>query len=114
MRPGNGFEPKFEIFAKIAVNGDLEHPLFNYLKNVCPYTEVSILHDPTPDWKSVKITDIPWNFVKFLVDHKGRPVSKFMSNVDPIRLKDEIKALVQRYKFYHLVACMNPKFIRIV
>lgn len=32
VRPGNGFTPNFQIFQKIDVNGEKEHPLYNFLK----------------------------------------------------------------------------------
>ena len=32
VRPGNGFEPNFELTEKIDVNGPNEHPLYTYLK----------------------------------------------------------------------------------
>ena len=32
VRPGNGFEPNFEMTEKIDVNGPNEHPLYTYLK----------------------------------------------------------------------------------
>ena len=35
VRPGSGYEPKFEIAVKIDVNGPGEHPLYTYLKVRC-------------------------------------------------------------------------------
>lgn len=32
VRPGDNFQPKMNLFKKIDVNGDKEHPLFTYLK----------------------------------------------------------------------------------
>lgn len=32
VRPGNGYVPKFPMFAKMEVNGKDEHPLYTYLK----------------------------------------------------------------------------------
>jgi len=32
VRPGHGFEPNFELTAKIDVNGPNEHPLYSFLK----------------------------------------------------------------------------------
>ena len=32
VRPGNDFVPNFQMFEKIDVNGDKEHPLYTYLK----------------------------------------------------------------------------------
>jgi len=34
VRPGNGFEPNFELTTKIDVNGPDEHPLYSFLKVV--------------------------------------------------------------------------------
>lgn len=32
VRPGHGFEPNFQLFAKIEANGENEVPLYTYLK----------------------------------------------------------------------------------
>ena len=32
VRPGNGYEPLFNLTTKQDVNGDKEHPLFTFLK----------------------------------------------------------------------------------
>jgi len=32
VRPGDGFEPNFELTVKIDVNGPNEHPLYSFLK----------------------------------------------------------------------------------
>ena len=32
VRPGGGFEPDFELTEKIDVNGDGQHPIYEYLK----------------------------------------------------------------------------------
>jgi len=32
VRPGDGFEPNFELTVKVDVNGPNEHPLYTFLK----------------------------------------------------------------------------------
>jgi len=36
VRPGNGFEFKGDMFDKVEVNGENEHPLFTFLKKSLP------------------------------------------------------------------------------
>ena len=62
------YDVTFPMFAKIDVNGNQAHPLFNHLKNA-----KSGLLGPS----------IKWNFTKFLVDKKGNVVKKFDSPVKP-------------------------------
>ncbi len=53
----------FPLFAKIEVNGNNTHPLFQYLKNAAPGI-----------FNSKKIK---WNFTKFLVDSNGEVIKRF-------------------------------------
>jgi glutathione peroxidase len=69
----------FPMFAKIEVNGNNVHPLYQYLKN-----EKSGLLGPS----------IKWNFTKFLVDRLGRVVGRYAPTVRPEGLKKEIEALL--------------------
>ena len=69
----------FPMFAKIEVNGNNVHPLYQYLKN-----EKSGLLGPS----------IKWNFTKFLVDRLGRVVGRYAPTVKPEGLKKEIEALL--------------------
>ena len=69
----------FPMFAKIEVNGNNVHPLYQYLKN-----ERSGLLGPS----------IKWNFTKFLVDRLGRVVARYAPTVKPEGLKKEIEALL--------------------
>ncbi len=57
----------FDMFSKISVKGDDQHPLYRYL------TEES------PVKGSVK-----WNFQKYLVDRKGNVVAKFSPGTEPL------------------------------
>jgi glutathione peroxidase len=56
----------FDMFSKISVKGDDQHPLYHYL------TEES----PIPG-------AIKWNFQKYLVDRKGNVVDKFSPATEP-------------------------------
>jgi glutathione peroxidase len=69
----------FPMFAKIDVNGDHAHPLFNYLKN-----QKFGLLGPS----------IKWNFTKFLVDRAGKVVARHAPTARPEGLRREIEALL--------------------
>jgi len=62
------FGVKFDMFAKIDVNGDKAHPLWKYLKNKQGGTFGDF---------------IKWNFSKFLIDKNGQPVARYAPNVEP-------------------------------
>lgn len=87
----------FPIFDKIDVNGENEHPLFNFLKQALPF-------DPETKTPAVMIPiyigmnihykespDVKWNFTKFLIDKAGNPVKRFEPEATPSTLVDEIK-----------------------
>lgn len=59
----------FPIFAKVALSGEHEAPLFQFLsdKQANPATG----------------GPIHWNFTKFLVDREGKPVQRFEPDVEP-------------------------------
>jgi glutathione peroxidase len=56
----------FDMFSKISVKGDDQHPLYHYL------TEES----PVPG-------AVKWNFQKYLVDRNGNVVEKFSPGTEP-------------------------------
>lgn len=66
----------FPMFAKIDVNGENAHPLYQFLKEQAP----GIL--------STK--DIKWNFTKFLVDREGNVVTRYASATSPEAIEKEI------------------------
>jgi len=72
---------KFDLFAKVDVNGRSEIPLYTYLKN------------KQQGWFTKRIT---WNFTKFLVSKKGVPVQRFHPHYDPSRIKPYIRHLLKR------------------
>jgi glutathione peroxidase len=69
----------FPMFAKIDVNGNNAHPLFQYLKS---------------EKSGLLGSSIKWNFTKFLVDRSGRVVGRHGPTTTPEGLTKEIEALL--------------------
>lgn len=94
VRPGNGFKPNFQMFKKIDVNGDKEHPLFTYLKLHCPATRDGfsgkhlLFYEPFKNW------DVRWNWEKFLIDRSGRPVMRYDASTEPSAISNDIENLI--------------------
>jgi len=60
----------FDVFAKISVKGDDQHPLYRFLTS----------EKTNPGYSG----PIKWNFQKFLVGRDGKVVGRFDSGVDPL------------------------------
>ena len=69
----------FPMFAKIDVNGDNAHPLYQYLKS---------------EKSGLLGASIKWNFTKFLVDRSGRVAARHAPTATPEGMKKEIEALL--------------------
>ena len=69
----------FKQFAKIEVNGENEEPLYKYLKS---------------QKKGILVSNIKWNFTKFLVDKNGNVVGRFAPTVEPEKLEKNIEELL--------------------
>uniref|UniRef100_A0AAR2LIW6 glutathione peroxidase n=1 Tax=Pygocentrus nattereri TaxID=42514 RepID=A0AAR2LIW6_PYGNA len=82
VRPGSGFVPNFQLFEKGNVNGEKEQSLFTFLKNACPPVGDSF-GNPTNRlfWDPLKVSDIKWNFEKFLVGPNGKPLKRWFPRV---------------------------------
>uniref|UniRef100_A0A3B3T6K5 Glutathione peroxidase n=2 Tax=Paramormyrops kingsleyae TaxID=1676925 RepID=A0A3B3T6K5_9TELE len=94
VRPGNGFVPNFTIFQKADINGDAEQGVFKFLKNACPPVGDSF-GNPTNRlfWEPLKVSDIKWNFEKFLVGPNGKPVMRWFPRVNV----SDVRAGILRY-----------------
>ena len=40
------------------------------------------------------LESIKWNFTKFLIDQKGRPIARFAPNTSPEKIEPKIKELL--------------------
>ncbi|MBN8980040.1 MAG: glutathione peroxidase [Rhizobiales bacterium] len=75
------YDVTFPMFAKVDVNGDTAHPLFDYLTNQKP----GFLGSKT----------IKWNFTKFIVDRYGKAVARHGPAASPASLSREIERLLK-------------------
>jgi glutathione peroxidase len=69
----------FPLFAKIEVNGEHAIPLYKYL---------------TKNARGMITDAIKWNFTKFLVDRKGKPVRRYAPQTEPMSLEKDIEELL--------------------
>ena len=75
------YDVKFDMFAKIDVNGQNEAPLYKFLKS---------------NQKGILGTEnIKWNFTKFLVDKEGNIVDRFATTTTPESLEEQIVKLLK-------------------
>ncbi len=91
----------YTIFEKIDVNGENADPLFEYLKNEQPFTDITgkgatklklVLKAVDRHYKDNN--DIKWNFTKFLVDRQGNVVRRFEPTEDLGDVKKAIEELL--------------------
>lgn len=74
------YDVTFPMFAKIEVNGDNAHPLYNYLKKEQP----GFLGSEA----------IKWNFTKFLVNKEGKVVDRYAPATKPEDIESDILKLL--------------------
>ncbi len=71
------YDVSFPLYAKIEVNGDGTHPLWQYLKKAAP----GILGSQA----------IKWNFTKFLVGRDGKVIARYATATKPEELRADIE-----------------------
>jgi glutathione peroxidase len=69
----------FPMFSKIDVNGPNAHPLYQFLKKELP---------------GFFGGTIRWNFTKFLIDSKGRPVKRFAPATKPAAIEKYLRTML--------------------
>lgn len=74
------YDVSFPLFAKIKVNGDDAHPLYQFLKK----EQGGILG----------LDFIKWNFTKFLIDKTGKVVKRYAPTDTPEAIGRDIAALL--------------------
>lgn len=77
---GLNYGTTFPRFEKVDVNGDMESPLFTWLKKEKGGTLGS---------------KIKWNFTKFLVDQEGNVVKRYAPTHTPEKIEKDIVALLK-------------------
>jgi glutathione peroxidase len=93
------YKVQFGILTMIHINGDERHPLYQFLIDAQPETDVN----NGDDWlnglikfghKHLNETDVLWNFEKFLVGKNGEVVARIAPDVKPddARLTEKIEA----------------------
>lgn len=94
---------KFPIFAKIEVNGDDAHPLFQYLKKQAPFKgfddsniQDKLLKMMIADRNPERLVgdEIKWNFTKFLVDANGNVLRRYEPTVEMEQVSRDIEQLL--------------------
>merc|ERR1711988_205084 len=96
VRPGDGFIPNFEMFAKSDVNGENENPIYTFLKSKCPSVKKEFSAPYKLYYKPYHADDIRWNFEKFLLNEQGRPVRRYDESLDPMEIVPDIDAMLER------------------
>ncbi|MES1242344.1 MAG: glutathione peroxidase [Acidobacteriota bacterium] len=75
------YDVTFPLFAKIHVNGDDTHPLYEFLKS----EKKGLLGSEA----------IKWNFTKFLVDRHGNVVKRYAPQDKPESLEKDLQPLLE-------------------
>lgn len=70
----------FPLFAKIEVNGDQAHPLYQHLKRTAPGL--------------LGTESIKWNFTKFLVDQGGQVVKRYAPTDTPEQIEKDLDGIL--------------------
>ena len=74
------YDVKFDMFAKIDVNGDDADPLYKFLK--------------AQQGGALWIDAIKWNFTKFLVDREGNVLERYSPSTKPREIEADIEKLL--------------------
>lgn len=70
-----------KLFQKVDVNGFNTFPIFAWLKE---------------EQNRFPLNDITWNFEKFLLDRKGKPVARYLPPQSPKSFEDDIVKLLDQ------------------
>jgi len=91
VRPGGGFTPNFQLFKKIEVAGENQHPLYSYLVRNCPPTRNYFAPPERLGYKPIMQQDIRWNWEKFLVGRDGRVLKRYDGGTKPAEIEPDVR-----------------------
>ena len=78
----------FPLFSKLSTKGNDQHPLYKYLTETKPETDVNDggLEEKLKGYGAVRSTpsEVLWNFEKFLVNKDGEITARFAPDVTPV------------------------------
>jgi len=94
VRPGGGFVPNFQLFKKIEVAGENQHPLYKYLVKNCPPTRNYYKPVDRLRYRPIMQNDIRWNWEKFLVGRDGRVIKRYDGGTKPWEIEDDIREAI--------------------
>ncbi len=92
------YDVQFPLFSKISVKGDDQHPLYHYLIETKPDTDVTDekFEEGLRNYGHTRQTpeELLWNFEKFLVGKNGDVVARFAPGVtaEDERLIEKVEA----------------------
>ena len=91
------YDVQFPLFQKISVKGEQQHPLYHFLTEAKPKTDISNgseFADKLAGYGQMreKDGDILWNFEKFLIGKNGEVVSRIAPDV-AVDNADVVKAV---------------------
>jgi glutathione peroxidase len=75
------YDVTFPLFAKIEVNGNGAHPLYQYLKKARP----GLLGSEA----------IKWNFTKFLVNREGQVLKRYAPTDTPEKIEEDLRGMME-------------------
>jgi glutathione peroxidase len=95
------YDVQFPIFAKISVKGGATHPLYRSLTAIAPEAVgEGPMRDRLKEYgvEADSVSDILWNFEKFLIDRDGNIAARFSPDVtaDDRRLVEAVEKELAR------------------
>ncbi|XP_076449258.1 glutathione peroxidase 1-like [Babylonia areolata] len=98
VRPGSGFQPLFQLFAKSDVNGCHANPVYEFLrlKQPRPVDNGTILSRDRVTWCPIARDDVGGNYEKFLVNFEGQPVKRYTHKASLEQVRGDVETQLRK------------------